>query len=272
MGPLPVTVPGCVDAWCELHARYGKLPLHEVLAPAIRYAREGFPVSELIAYYWGRNAPALAKFEGFKEQFLIEGQAPAKGDVFRNPNLATTLEKIGAGGRDAFYRGRSPSASNGISRAMVASSQGGSRRSYVEWVKPVSANYRGYDVFELPPPTQGIAALEMLGILEGYDLKAMGFGSADHVHAFVEAKKLAFEDRAHFYADPSFVADPVAGLLARTTRRETPELIRVGRAATIRHGQSRARTRRHGLPHDRRRRRQHGLADPVELPSAWAPG
>lgn len=232
LGPLPVTVPGCVDGWCELHARYGKLPLHEVLAPAIRYAREGFPVSELIAYYWERNARSLGKFEGFKEQFLIDGKAPAKGDVFKNPNLATTLEKIGAGGRDAFYRGE---IAERIERYLASHggflSQDDLAAHSSEWVKPVSANYRGYEVFELPPPTQGIAALQILQILEGYDLKAMGFGSADHVHAFVEAKKLAFEDRAHFYADPSFIANPVAGLISDDYAAKRRELISMTRAA-----------------------------------------
>lgn len=232
LGALPVTVPGCVDAWCELHARYGKLPLSDVLAPAIRYAREGFPVTELIAYYWERNARSLARFEGFSEQFLIDGKAPAKGDVFKNPNLANTLEKIAAGGRDGFYRGEVAEA---IEQYLVRHGGFLTREDLAshtsEWVKPVSANYRGYDVFELPPPTQGIAALQILQILEGYDLKSMGFHSADHVHAFVEAKKLAFEDRAHFYADPTFGANPVLGLISDDYAAKRRELISMKRAA-----------------------------------------
>jgi gamma-glutamyltranspeptidase / glutathione hydrolase len=231
-GPLPVTVPGCVDAWCELHARYGKLPLSAVLAPAIRYAREGFPVSELIAHYWQASVRSLAKFEGFSEQFTIDGKAPEKGDVFKNPNLATTLEAIATGGRDAFYRGEIAGRiadylkkhGGFLDREDLASHTS-------EWVKPVSANYRGYDVFELPPPTQGIAALQILEILEGYDVKAMGFLSADYVHAFVEAKKLAFEDRAHFYSDPAFGANPVAGLISAEYAAKRRELVNMKRAA-----------------------------------------
>lgn len=215
-GPLPVSVPGAVDGWFALHGRFGKLPMKQLLAPAIRYAREGFPVTELIAHYWERSLPRLSKYPGFTEQFTIAGKAPAKGEIWKNPNLANTLQAIADGGRDAFYKGRIAhvvgdyfKANDGfLSYDDLAAHRG-------EWVEPVSTNYRGYDVWELPPNGQGLAALEMLNILEGYDFSRMPFGSAEHVHRFVEAKKLAFEDRAKFYADPDFAKAPVAGLLSK---------------------------------------------------------
>jgi gamma-glutamyltranspeptidase / glutathione hydrolase len=215
-GPLPVSVPGTVDGWFELHARFGKLPMKDLLAPAIGYAREGFPVTEVIAEGWSRNARLLAEYPNFKETFMPGGRAPAKGEIFRNPLLADTLTKIAEGGRDAFYRG---DIARRIDRYMRAN--GGyltaedlaAHRS--EWVEPVSTNYRGYDVWELPPNTQGVAALQMLNLLEAHDLRAMGFGSPQYVHLFVEAKKLAFEDRARYYADPEFARIPLAGLISK---------------------------------------------------------
>lgn len=232
LGPLPVSVPGTVDAWFELHARFGKLPMSEVLAPAIRYAREGFPVSELIAYYWGLAVPRLSPFPNFKETFTIEGRAPRKGEIFRNPDLASTLEKIAKGGRDVFYKGE-------IAHTIDAymKRQGGylAYRDLAEhsstWVEPVSVNYRGYDVWQLPPNTQGVAVLQMLNLLEAYDLKSMGFGSADYIHTFVEAKKLAFADRARFYADPAFGQQPIAGLISKAYADERRRLIDPNKAA-----------------------------------------
>ena len=230
-GPLPVTVPGTVDAWFTLHGRFGRLPMEEVLAPAIGYARNGFPLSELIAYYWERSVPVLEGFPGFRETFMPEGRAPRKGEVFRNPGLAATYGKIAAGGRDAFYQGE-------IARIIASylAAQGGflseedlaAHRS--EWVEPVSSSYRGHDVWELPPNGQGIAALQILNILEGYDLRSMGFGSADHIHLFVEAKKLAFEDRARFYADPAFADVPVERLISKEYAAERRLLIDLDRA------------------------------------------
>jgi gamma-glutamyltranspeptidase/glutathione hydrolase len=233
-GPLPVTVPGCVDGWFELHRRFGKLGMNQVLAPAIRYAREGFPVSELIAYYWQKSVPVLEKYPGFKETFLPDGHAPVKGEVFRNPALAKTLETIAQKGRDAFYKG---DIAHAIDAYMVKN--GGFLRyedlaaHTSEWVEPVSTNYRGYDVWELPPNTQGIAALEMLNLLEGYDLGKMGFGSVDHLHLFVEAKKLAFADRARYYADPAFAEVPVKALISKNYATERRKLIRMDRAAKV---------------------------------------
>ncbi len=231
-GPLPVTVPGCVDGWFELHKKFGKLPMEEILQPAITYAREGFPVTELIAYYWQGNARILKKYENFSKIFMPGGHAPKKGKVFKNPYLANTLEKVARGGRDAFYKGD-------IARTIAAyMKRNGGFLSYddlashhSEWVEPVSVNYRGYDVWELPPNGQGIAALQMLNILEGYDLASMGFGSADYIHLFVEAKKLAFADRAKYYADPAFNEIPVEQLISKDYAAQRRRLINMHRAA-----------------------------------------
>src|SRR5690606_15693513 len=232
LGPLPVTVPGAVDGWFELHARYGRLPMRELLAPAIRYARDGFPVSELIAWQWQLDAETRGEFPGFAETFLPGGPAPRKGDVFRDPRLADTYEKIAAGGRNAFYRGE-------IARALDAymRQHGGFLRyedlagHRSDWVTPVSTTYRGYEVFELPPNTQGLAALQLLNILYGFGLAAMGFGTAQYVHTFVEAKKLAYEDRAKHYADPDFHDAPVASLLSKEYAAQRRALIDPVRAA-----------------------------------------
>ena len=231
-GPLPVSVPGAVDGWFELHGRYGKLPMSELLAPAIRYAREGFPVSEVIAYYLARNRDRIGHYPGFAETFMPGGDVPGKGEVFRNPRLANTYEAIADGGRDAFYKGD-------IARVIDAymAEQGGlltyddmaAHRS--EWVEPVSTNYRGWDVYELPPNGQGIAALQILNVLEGYDIAAMGFGSADYIHTLVEAKKLAFEDRARYYTDMDFADVPVGRLVSKEYANERRKLIDPQRAS-----------------------------------------
>ncbi len=232
LGPLPVSVPGCVDGWFELHERFGSKPMSEVLSPAVNYAREGFPVSELIAYYWNRSS-FLARYPGFKETFLPGGRAPQKGEIFRNPMLANTLEKIGAGGRDVFYRGEIAKTIDQYMKkhgGFITYDDLAAHKS--EWVEPVSINYRGFDVWELPPNGQGIAALLILEVLEGFDLAGFGYGSVDHVHHFVEAKKLAFEDRAKFYADPDFHKIPIAGLISSDYAAERRKLIkkRAGRS------------------------------------------
>lgn len=231
-GPLPVTVPGAVDGWFALHDRFGKLPMKQVLAPAIRYAKEGHPVAPIIAWYWQRSVPRLKEYPGFLEQFTIDGQAPQSGQIWKNPNLAHTLEAIAKGGRDAFYRGEIADTIDAYFRA-----QGGFLRKedlaahHGEWVEPVSVNYRGYDVWELPPNGQGIAALQMLNILEGFDLAKAGFGSPEHLHWFIEAKKLAFEDRARLYADPDFAKAPIAGLLSDAYADSRRQLIHPEQAA-----------------------------------------
>ncbi|MBX3404093.1 MAG: gamma-glutamyltransferase [Phycisphaeraceae bacterium] len=231
-GPLPVTVPGTVDGWFALHAKFGKRPMRDNLAPAIAYAREGFPISPVIADGWSANVRVFARMPNFREQFTIDGRAPRAGEIWTNPNLAATLQRIADAGRDGFYIGHVPQtvekfiAEQGgvLAAADFAAHQG-------EWTDPVSANYRGYDVWELPPNGQGIAALQILKILEGLDLKSMGFGSADHVHAFTEAKKLAFEDRARFYADPAFHPAPVARLISAEYAADRRALIDMSAAA-----------------------------------------
>lgn len=225
-GPLPVTVPGAVDGWFMLHQRFGSKPMSELLAPAIRYAEEGFPVTQLIAYYWNRSVPILSKWPGFKEQFTLQGRAPKQGDVWRNPNLANTLKTIAEQGRDGFYAGPVAKViadymqANGgfLSMADLAEHRG-------NWVDPVSTNYRGYDVWELPPNGQGIAALQMLNMLEEFDLSSMGRESAEFVHLFTEIKKVVFEDRAKYYADPEFNTIPLATLLSKEYARERLKLI-----------------------------------------------
>jgi gamma-glutamyltranspeptidase/glutathione hydrolase len=232
LGALSVSAPGCVDGWFELNKKFGKKPMSEILAPAIKYAREGFPVSEVIAYYWQSNSRALQKYPGFAEIYMPGGKAPAKGEIFKNPYLANTLEKIGKEGRDVFYRGE-------MAEKMVKylRENGGFftmkdfEDHHSEWVEPVSTNYRGYDVWELPPNGQGIATLQMLNILENFDLRSMGFGSTDYMHLFIEAKKLAFEDRAKFYADPDFNKIPVNDLISKEYGKKRSELIDQKRAA-----------------------------------------
>jgi len=230
-GPLPVSVPGCVDGWFEMHEKFGTLPMRTLLSPAIQYAREGFPVTEVIAQYW-RSARSLSRFPNVGETYMPDGVPPSKGEIFRNPYLANTLEKIASGGRDVFYKGE-------IARTIDAFMKDvGGFLSYEdmakhtsEWVEPVSVNYRGYDVWELPPNGQGIAALQILNILEGFDIASMGFGSTGYIHHFVEAKKLAFEDRAKFYADPAFNEIPVEKLISSDYASERRKLINPNRAA-----------------------------------------
>jgi gamma-glutamyltranspeptidase/glutathione hydrolase len=232
-GPLPVTVPGCVDGWFELHDRFGRLPMADILAPAIRYATEGFPVSEVISYYWELNIPKRVDQPGFQETFMPNGRAPRKGEMFNNHALAATYAALARKGRDAFYKGE-------IARTIDAfMKEHGGFLSYQdlashqsEWVEPVSVDYRGYRVWELPPNGQGIAALQMLNILEGYDFADVEFGSPEHLHRLIEAKKLAFEDRARYYADPDFADIPVEVLISKEYASKRRALIEPGRAAS----------------------------------------
>ncbi|MFI5166386.1 MAG: gamma-glutamyltransferase [Thermoanaerobaculales bacterium] len=230
--PYAWTVPGCADAWFELHQRFGRLPMKELLAPAIAYAREGVPVPQVIAGSWARGARAFADKPGFAEVFLPGGKAPREGEPFANPALARTLEVLAAGGRDAFYRGE-------IAEKIVAFSKkvGGYfsledfARHHSEWQEPISTSYRGFTVWELPPNGQGLAALEMLNLLERFDLKAMGRDNPDFWHVMVEAKKLAFADRAKYFADPAFSPAPVAALLDKAYAAKQRERIDMKHAA-----------------------------------------
>jgi gamma-glutamyltranspeptidase/glutathione hydrolase len=234
-GMLPISVPGAVDAWAELNKRFGKLKLSDDLAPAIRYAEEGFPVTELIAFYWGFGPEVYKGLPGaFLETYTLDGKGrtPAKGDIFKNPALAKSLRLIGEKGRDAFYKGEIADKIDEFMRA----NGGFLRKADFEkhtstWVEPVSINYRGYDVFELPPNGQGIAALQMLNILEGFDLRAMRRNSPETLHTMIEAKKIAWADRAKFYADPAFAKIPLTGLLSKEYAVERRKLIDPNHAA-----------------------------------------
>ena len=231
-GPLPVTVPGAVDGWFMLHDRFGKKRMNELLKPTIDYAKEGFPVSQLIAYYWNRSIPLLERWPGFSEQFTIEGRAPAEGEIWKNPGLAKTLQSIADGGRDAFYKG---DIAKTIANYME---KNGGFLSYEDlsshtgnWVDPVSTNYRGYDVWELPPNGQGIAALQILNIMELFDISSMDHDSAEYIHLFTEVKKLVFEDRAKYYADSEFNKIPVTTLISKDYAQKRSGLLNLDRAA-----------------------------------------
>lgn len=203
IGVETITIPGTVAAWEDLLSEYGTFSLKELLKPAVQYAREGFPVSEIVAKQWQMAEDVLLSNEHARETYRINGSCPVAGEIFINKDLANSLELIGMEGRKAFYEGV-------LAEKMCASIQeaGGNftmedfRNHKSEWVEPLTTNYRGYDVYELPPNGQGAMVLEMLNILEGYDLKSMGHNSADYIHLLVEAKKIAFFDRARYIADP----------------------------------------------------------------------
>ena len=232
-GPLSWSVPGCVSGWDELHRKFGKLPLAEILAPTIEYANDGFPVTEVIAGFWSKAKAKLSKTPDAARTYLPEGRAPRAGDVFKNPNLARVYQAIGKEGPDVFYKGW-------IADKIVAYSDkvGGlfAAKDFAEhtatWVEPVSTTYRGYQVWELPPPGQGIAALQMLNLLSAYDLKKMGPQSPDYWHLFLEAKKLAYADRARYYADPDFAKLPTAELISMPYADGRRKLIDMAKART----------------------------------------
>ncbi len=263
-GPLSVTVPGAVDGWSELLARHGTLMLAQALAPAIGYAGDGFPVCEIVAGQWESLAPVLAKEAETAAVFLPGGRAPQAGEIFRNPTLARSLERIAAGGRDAFYRGpiaRAICTHLAERNGLVGEDDFAAARA--DWVEPIHSTFRGYDVFELPPNTQGFVVLEMLNLLEGFDLRALGHNTADCLHLLVEAKRVAFADRDRWLADPDHV-DPavLATLILEGVRRGATPLHRhvargcPGRPVRIRQawrqlGRPSCRRGRHGVP-DRR--------------------
>lgn len=231
-GPLPVSVPGAVDGWFELHGRFGRMPMRDLLAPTIGYASDGFPISAVIAEQLAEDQARLGHFAGFAETYMPGGRMPVKGEVFRNPRLARTLAAIGTDGRDAFYTGDIAREIDTYMREQGGLLRYGDLAAHTsDWVTPVSTNYRGWDVYELPPNGQGIAALQILNILEGFDIQSMGFGSAEYVHTFVEAKKLAFADRARYYADMSFADVPVATLISKEYARERRKLLSAERSA-----------------------------------------
>lgn len=239
-GPLALTVPGAVDGWCALHERHGRLPLAEVFAPSVHHARNGVPIGLRTAEMWSHAAcnlladPVLQDLTTtFSETFLIDGEPPRPGQTFRNPGLADTFEAIGSGGRKAFYAG-----DRGAAVVDYQKSMGGFLDSedlyagHCDWVQPLTTNYRGYDVCELPPNGQGMCVLQILNVLEGYPLAEFGPNSADYWHAFIEAKKLSFEDRARYFADPAFSEIPVAGLIEKSYAATRRALIAPAAAGT----------------------------------------
>jgi gamma-glutamyltranspeptidase/glutathione hydrolase len=228
IGPLSVSVPGAVDGWFQLHERFGKLEMEQLLEPTIGYARQGFPITEVISQLWGgadRNEE-LKNQPNFASTFLPEGKAPSEGTIFRNPDLAFTLEKIAQQGKDVFYQGLIARTIDRFCKRVGCFLRARDLAEHTStWVEPVSVNYRGYEVWELPPNGQGIAALQMLNLLEAFDLRSMGHNSVEALHHLVEAKKIAFEDRAKFYADPDFNTIPVAELISKEYAAERRQLL-----------------------------------------------
>ncbi|QJE73546.1 gamma-glutamyltransferase [Aerophototrophica crusticola] len=238
-GSLSVTVPGAVGGWFDLHKKFGKLPMDKVLAPAIAYAQDGFPLSPFIGQGMARNIKRLLEqkdveeVENLKKTYLPDGRMPEAGRVFRNPDLARTYSLIAKGGRDAFYKGEVAKTVDAYMKRIGGPLRFEDFADHTStWVEPVSTNYRGYDVWQIPPNGQGIATLQMLNLLEGYDLKAMGHNSADFVHVMVEAKKLAFADRSRWYADPEFVKVPLQRLISKDYANERRPLIDMAKAGT----------------------------------------
>jgi gamma-glutamyltranspeptidase/glutathione hydrolase len=231
LGPLSWSVPGCVDGWEELRKRFGAMSYAQTLEPSIQYGEQGFPVTEIIGGYWRGAERKLSRHADAAQTFLPGGRAPRTGDLFKNPRLAKTYRLIAEQGRDAFYKGR-------IAQEIVACSdkEGGlfSLKDFQDhtsvWVDPVSTTYRGYEVWELPPNGQGIAALQMLNLLEGYDLKKLGPESPDYWHLFTEAKKLTYADRAKYYTDPEFAKVPTATLISKAYAEERRKLIDMKKA------------------------------------------
>jgi gamma-glutamyltranspeptidase/glutathione hydrolase len=215
-GPLSVSVPGCVDGWFQMHQRFGKIPMTTILSYAVNYARNGFPVADEAAFYYDELVRMYGSNSNVQSVFMPNGSVPKRGEVFKNPALANSLEKIAIGGRDVFYKGEIAKAIDGWMK------KNGGYLSYQdladhhsEWVEPVSTTYRGYRVWELPPNGQGITVLQMLNILENFDFSKITYGSAEHVHLFTEAKRLAYEDRAKYYGDPDFAKIPVNDLISK---------------------------------------------------------
>ncbi len=225
-GPLPVTVPGAVAGWVAIHKKFGLLEFNELFIDAINYAEYGFPVSELVSYYLERSSKIFASYPNFKDVWMPNGKTPKKGEIFINKNLAQNYKDIANTYGKSFYNGK-------IAETIVnaVNNKGGfftlsDLNSFEpEWINPVSTNYRGYDVWELPPNGQGIAALQILNILERFDIESMGFGSSEYIHLFTEAKKVVYEDRAKYYADTNFSNIPVEKLISKEYAKDRSKLI-----------------------------------------------
>jgi len=231
-GPLAITVPGALHGWCTLLEEYGTMSLEQVLAPAIEYAEQGFPVSEIIATSWEGDARSLIDIPSWADNYLIDGRTPQVGEIFIQKALAETFKKVAREGKDVFYKGE---IANKIADFVQA--QGGllTLEDLINhtstWVEPISTIYKGYEVYELPPNGQGIAVLEMLNILEGYDLKSLGHNSADYLHLLIEAKKLAFADLHSFVSDPEFSKVPVETMISKEYAAKLRKFIDMNRAA-----------------------------------------
>lgn len=226
-----VTVPGVVDGWSKLLNRFGKLSLQQDLAPAIRYAREGFPVAEWDAMYWAAASRFLAQNPETARVYLANGHSPGVGEIFRNEDLARSLQQVSSGGRDAFYKGEIAQRIVAFSRAQGGAMTAEDLADYsAEWVDPISTQYHGWTVYELPPNGQGIAALEMLNLMQQFPLAEYGHNSADALHVMIEAKKLAYADLLKYIGDPRFSKIPVGGLLSDQYTRERAKLIDMSKA------------------------------------------
>ena len=231
-GPLPVTVPGAVAGWVSIHKKFGLLEFNKLFNDAINYAENGFPVTELVSYYLERSSEIFAAYPNFKDVWMPNGKTPKKGEIFINKNLAENYKEIAKTYGKSFYSGK-------IAENIVntVNAQGGffsmsDLNSFEpEWINPVSTNYRGYDVWELPPNGQGIAALQILNILERFDIESMGFGTSDYIHLFTEAKKVVYEDRAKYYADTNFSNIPVEKLISKEYANERSKLINLKKSS-----------------------------------------
>lgn len=240
-GPLSISTPGCVDGWFELHQKFGKLKMAELLEPAIQYAKAGVPVTQETADYFSRMEASIQKSNNttFKRTYFLNGRFPRKGEVFKNPDLAHSLEIIAKEGRDGFYKGEiaqkidTHMKENG---GFLSVADLGKHRS--EWLDPISVKYRGYEVWEMPPNGQGLAVLQMLTILEGFDIGSMGYGTAEHLHHLIEAKKLAYEDLAAYYGDPEWGAIPIEKLISKEYADSRRAMIDPGKAGMYHPGLS----------------------------------
>lgn len=232
-GPLSINVPGAVDGWFEAMARFGTLPMHTILAPAIALAEDGVPVSSKLSG-WLEDAAegVLGPWSSSAETFLTGGTAPRRGTILRQPNLARTYTLLAQEGRDAFYRGPlARTITEYVQQCGGVLSTEDMAAHHSDWVEPISTNYRGYDVYEFPPNSQGITALEMLNIIEGYDLHSLGYQTPEYLHILLEAKKLAFADRDRYVSDPTFVDIPVSQLLSKEYAAQQRQRINLTQAA-----------------------------------------
>jgi gamma-glutamyltranspeptidase/glutathione hydrolase len=230
-GIQSVTVPGAVDGWSKLLARFGTKKFSEVLAPAIYYAREGFPVPEWDAAYWADAVDYLKQDKNAAATFLLDGRAPRVGEIFRNLDLAHSLESLASGGRDAYYEGEIAKKIVALSTRLGGTMTAEDLADYSsEWVEPISTTYHLWTVYEIPPNGQGIAVLEMLNIMERFSLAHFGHNSTDALHAMIEAKKLAYADMYRYVADPKFSRVPVQGLLSKEYAAQRAKLVDMGKA------------------------------------------